>query len=66
MTSDARPHRLSTIGYWSRPGEPPEQWRGFPDPHDLVARWDAADLQTCLSHLRSGKVFRAFLGNGLA
>src|SRR5262245_17560980 len=63
MASEALPHRLSTIGYWAVLGEPPEQSRGLPDPHDLVTDWDEADLQACLFHLRSGKVFRAFMGS---
>ena len=60
MTAEVLPHRLSAIGYWSSADESPGQSHGLPDPHDLVTAWDEADLRTCLSRLRGGKVFREF------
>ncbi len=62
MNSPEVPYKLSIIGYWSDPEEPPEWSRGLPDPRDLRGEWDGAKRHKVLSHLRRGKVFRTFMG----
>ena len=59
---DDLPHRLSIIGYWAAPGEPPDASRGWPDAQDLARRLDPDDRAATVRHLNSGQPFRAFSG----
>jgi hypothetical protein len=56
------PHHVSIIGYWSDPQAPADQACGWPDPRDLVGRWESRDRQAAVQHLVSGQRFRAFGG----